>query len=56
MPNQRKKGKSKFQTWLTKEQQDALSALAKSKGITKGAILTQVIDDVIALKKTKKNP
>jgi len=53
MPNQRKKGKTKFQTWLTREQQDALAALAKSKGVTKTEILTQVIDAVIEAKKTK---
>jgi hypothetical protein len=53
MPNQRKKGKRKFQSWLTEEQHVALAALAKSKGVTMTEVLTQVVDAVIESKKTK---
>jgi len=51
MPNQRKKGKSKFQPWLTEEQHVALAEMARAKGISKTEVLTQIIDAVIESKK-----
>lgn len=55
MPNQRKKGKRKFQSWLTEEQHAALAALAKLKGVTKTEILTRIADEEI-LRSVKEKP